>query len=288
MPISNFEPAITPKSLGRNPSWWFVFRRYRLLVHNEEEQAFVPRINDPNELNIKPLRTQYLGSLSGIDCISAEAGDEVNPPDGWSFQGLRQLFGVLPDDFFSIASTAVQIVDWDRNHQFCGRCGAINHDKQDERAKECPQCGLVQYPRISPAVIVLIERGNQLLLARSKRHPSGLYSVLAGFVEPGETLEEAVVREIREEVSIEVNDLKYFGSQSWPFPNSLMIAFTCQYAGGKIVLDSNEMEDAGWYSIESMPRVPPKMSIARQLIDWFVAKNSQQGEIPLQDWKFDH
>lgn len=285
----NFVPAIRSISSNRNPSRWFVFRKYRLLVHRENDHALalIPLIVDPSEIGIIPLRTQYIGMLDGVDCYSAEVEDEINIPEGWSFQGLRQLFGYLPDDIFSIASTAVQIVDWDRNHQFCGRCGTRTHNKENERAKECPQCGLIHYPRISPAVIVLIERENRLLLARSKRHPTGMYSVLAGFVEPGETLEEAVVREIREEVGIEIKDIKYFGSQSWPFPNSLMIAFTCQYAAGAIILDQEEMADAGWYTVDSLPLIPPKISIARQLIDWFVARHSDQQVSNLRDWTFD-
>ncbi len=140
-----------------------------------------------------------------------------------------------------------------------------------ERAKRCPKCGLVNYPRLSPAVIVLISRGDELLLARAHRFPTGMYSILAGFVEPGESLEETVVREVREEVGIEVKDIRYFGSQPWPFPNSLMIGFTATYAGGDIVLEPEELVDAAWFNKHNLPQIPPKISIARKLIDWFVS-----------------
>ena len=269
-----FELAVAPPEEGEESGWWFLFCRSRLLVNLKDKSAQVPLLKHPGELGLVPLRTQYLGRLNGQHCYSAEIDEALDVPSEWAFRGLRSLFGFLPDEIYSIAGAAVQIVDWDRNHQFCGRCGTQTFSRTNERAKECPNCGLISYPRISPAIIVLVQRGERLLLARSLRHPSNMYSVLAGFVEPGETLEEAVVREIREEVGLEIINLRYFGSQPWPYPNSLMIAFTCEYASGEIVLAADEMADAGWYHIDQMPRIPPSISIARQLIDWFVAKQS--------------
>lgn len=269
-----FELAVKPPTESKKPAWWFIFRSYRLLVHLNDGSAEIPQLNHPKELGLVPLRTQYLGRLNGQNCFSAELDESVESPGDWSFRGLRHLYGLLPEDLFTIAGAAIQIVDWDRNHQFCGRCGFKTYSKDEERAKECPNCGLISYPRIAPAIIVLVQRDDQLLLARSWRHPKDLYSVLAGFVEPGETLEDAVVREIREEVGLEIKNLNYFGSQPWPFPNSLMIAFTCEYAGGEIVIAPDEMADAGWYGIDNLPRIPPRISIARQLIDWFVANNT--------------
>ena len=141
-----------------------------------------------------------------------------------------------------------------------------------------PAVRSLQFPRLSPAVIVLVQRGNQLLMARSRHFAPGVYSVLAGFVEPGETLEEAVEREVFEETGIRVKDIRYFGSQPWPFPHSLMIGFTARYAGGEIKINDEEIEDAGWYTADRLPGQPGKISIARQLIEWFVAK---QGLPPL-------
>jgi len=142
-----------------------------------------------------------------------------------------------------------------------------------ERAKRCPKCGLLHFPRLAPAIIVLVERGDKLLMARSRHFASGMYSVLAGFVEPGESLEEAVIREVKEEVGISIKDIQYFGSQSWPFPHSLMIGFTATYEGGEISMDDTEIEDAGWFSIDKLPPLPGKISIARKLIDWFITKH---------------
>lgn len=236
----------------------------------------MPRLQEVRDWDLPVIRRQYLGTLDGQQCFSVELAEEVEPPEGWSFEGLRRLYGLLPEEKFRLAGAAVQIVDWDRTNQFCGRCGSQTENKEKERAKVCPECGLTTYPRISPAIIVLVQRGTEILLARSWRHPPDLYSVLAGFVEPGESLEQAVVREVREEVGVEIADIRYFGSQPWPFPNSLMIAFTCHYKSGEIILEEEEMLEAGWYSIDNLPRVPPKMSVARQLIDWFVEQQTIQ------------
>jgi len=128
----------------------------------------------------------------------------------------------------------------------------------------------MNFPRISPAIIVAVLKGKEILLARAHRFPPRLYSVIAGFVEPGETLEECVRREVKEEVGIEVENICYFGSQSWPFPNSLMVAFTADYANGKITIDETETIDAGWFTAHNLPPIPDKVSISRRLIDWFV------------------
>ena len=259
------------------PAWWFAFRKRRLLVVKNGDQVALPKMKDISSLGLEEIRRQYLGELDGQACISVELDESSDAPDGYELMPLRSVYQRIPEELFWIAGRAVQIVDWDRTRQYCGRCGAHTNDKLRERAKECPQCGLVSYPRIAPAIIVLIEKDGKLLLARAHRHPPGFYSVLAGFVEPGETLEEAVAREISEEVGIEVRDITYFGSQPWPYPNSLMVAFTCKYHSGEIVLEEEELEDAGWYSPDNLPPVPPRISIARQLIEWFRTKESISG-----------
>jgi NAD+ diphosphatase len=152
---------------------------------------------------------------------------------------------------------------------------AAAEDATGERAKRCPACNLHAWPRVSPAVIARVTRGNEILLARGRRFPDPIYSVLAGFVDPGESLEEAVVREIREEVGVEVTDLCYFGSQPWPFPHSLMVGFTARWAGGEIRIDEEELVDAAWFDVDALPPVPPRLSIARRLIDDFVASPSR-------------
>jgi NAD+ diphosphatase len=188
------------------------------------------------------------------------------------FEGLRRLLPRVDADFFALASRAFQVKEWDRCHQFCGVCGAPTVRRAGERARECPACHTLAYPRLSPVVMILIRRGGELLLARSPRFPPGMYSALAGFVEPGETLEECAAREVREEVGVEIANLRYFASQSWPFPHSLMMAFTADHAGGEIRLADPEIEDAGWYSPERLPLLPHALSIARRLIDSALAQ----------------
>ena len=185
---------------------------------------------------------------------------------------VRALFGALDDAVFALAGRALQVMDWDRSHQFCGRCGTPTAVKSGERARECPSCGQVHYPRIAPAVMALVQRRGELLLARSPHFMPGMYSALAGFVEPGESLEQCLVREVKEEVGIEVENLRYFSSQPWPFPHSLMIAFNCDWAAGEIAPDPGEIEAAGWFSLENLPGLPNKISIARRLIDATIAK----------------
>src|SRR5208282_5829751 len=156
------------------------------------------------------LRQQYLGMLRGFPCHGVEVGDKTPAPRGMAFEGLRLLYGLLEEDSFKVALTAMHLVEWDRTSRFCGRCGARTEPRREERAKECVGCGALIFPRISPAVIVLIERGDQVLLAKAARFPEAIYSVLAGFVEPGESLEETVSREIEEETGILVEDVRYF------------------------------------------------------------------------------
>ncbi len=258
---------------GRSePAWWFIFQESKLLIYQSPESVTLPFLIDLNKLGLIMIRQNYLGQLDHRLCYAAEVAEGTIPPAGMAFEGLRQVYGRLDEDLFWVAARAVQIIDWDRTHQFCGRCGIPLRTKTGERAKECPQCGLLHFPRLAPAIIVLVERGSQLLLARSRHFMPGMYSVLAGFVEPGESLEEAVVREVKEEVGIAIKNIKYFGSQPWPFPHSLMIGFTATYASGEISLDDKEIEDAGWFTSDNLPRIPGKISIARKLIDGFLAK----------------
>lgn len=260
-----------PPKKQSQPAWWFAFIGNKLLIHQEHSAATIPCLIDISELGLTPVRKQYLGTLAGTDCYCVELGSDNVPPNGMSFQVLRKLYDCLEEDFFSLAGRAFQIMEWDRTHQYCGHCGTQTVQVLGKRAKECPKCGLVTYPRLSPAVIVLVERGAEILLARAHHFPDNLYSILAGFVEPGESLEEAVRREIYEEVSIKVKDIKYFGSQPWPYPNSLMLGFTATYASGEIQIEQNELADAAWFTKNNIPLIPPKLSIARSLIDWFLA-----------------
>jgi NAD+ diphosphatase len=252
---------------------WFAFREEGLLV-NEKEPARVPRAASlEEEFGLSPTFWHDVGSLDGQRCRAAGLEPDAEPPGGMVFRDLRGLWGIVGERFFLVAGRAKQIVEWDRTHRFCGRDGTGTLEGPTELSRECPRCGMLFYPRLSPAVIVLIKRGDEVLLARSPGFPPGMYSVLAGFVEPGESIEEAIGREVREEVGIEVENLTYFGSQPWPFPNSLMIGFTADYAGGELCADPAEIEDASWYPADELPPLPPKVSIARAMIEEFVARH---------------
>ncbi|MDT8284326.1 MAG: NAD(+) diphosphatase, partial [Thermovirgaceae bacterium] len=193
------------------------------------------------------------------------------PPEGMEFVSLRDIWGILGERAFFEAGRAFQLMEWSRKNKFCGQCGALMRESDSETARECPECKMTSYPPVSPAVIVAVRKGASLLLARSPGFPKGRYSVLAGFVEPGETLEETIEREIMEEVSVRVKNIKYFGSQPWPFPHSLMIGFTAEWASGEIRIDGVEIEDAGWYEPGSFPEMPPGISISRRLIENFLS-----------------
>lgn len=277
-PVYQFVSRISPPDTGTERAYWFIFQQDRLLVRAVDEgRVAVLSAADLASLGLTPGRPQYLGYLQNgteppIHCYAADC--EAAPSAELTAEGLRQIYGRLDDPLFGVAGRAVQIVDWERNHQFCGRCGAPTEAVPGERAKKCPACGLSSYPRLSPATITAVTRqteaGKRILLARNHRFPPGRYSVLAGFVEPGESLEECVEREIWEEVGIRVQNVRYFGSQPWPFPNSLMIGFTAEYAGGEFHLEEAEIDDAQWFAADALPQLPPPMSIARRLIDAFV------------------
>lgn len=257
---------------------WFVFRSGELLVFEEEDRARVPATDEWRGLGLAPTagETHEIGSLEGVSVFAAALEPEVEPPPGMAFHGLRKLWARLPENVWTLAGRAVQIVEWDRNHRFCGRCGSPTERRSAELSRTCTVCGLQHFPRIAPAVIVRVERrverGDEILLARSPHFAPGVYSTLAGFVEPGESLEDTILREIEEEVGVRVTNLRYFGSQPWPFPHSLMIGFVADYESGEITPQEGEIEDARWFTVDDLPGLPSQFSIARSLIDEWIRK----------------
>lgn len=279
---------MAPPAGERKPAYWFIFEGDKLLVFSNDKTTEVPLAANLSHLGITPVRQHYLGyledeQLEQIDCYGAEIALDTPLPDGMMADGLRQLYPRIGDLLFSLAGRAIQVVTWDRTHQFCGQCGGPMESLAHERAKSCPACGLICYPRLSPAIIIAVVRhtdqGNRLLLAHNRRFPPGRYSVIAGYVEPGETLEECAQREVCEEVGIRIKNIRYFGSQPWPFPNSLMIGFTAEYDGGEFILEEEEIAEAGWFAADSLPGLPPKMSIARAMIDWFAASSPNANSV---------
>ncbi|MFA4859841.1 NAD(+) diphosphatase [Methanoregula sp.] len=250
-----------------------------LLILVLEKDVFAQKGNRPT-LFIKNARRMpvpaqeylhYLGHYGSLPCYACEIMEKTQIPGGFTRSGVRELADIIPDEELAIAGLAVQIIDYDRTTRFCGRCGTKTKPVRTERAKVCPACHQITYPRLSPAIIVLVRKDNTILLARGKHAPPGRYSLVAGFVEPGETIEHAVHREVREETGISITNARYVASEPWPFPNSLMFGFIADYAGGSIMPDGNEIESAEWFDRNHLPEFPLKLSITRRLIDHWLS-----------------
>jgi NAD+ diphosphatase len=264
-----FIPAAPYSPSNGQPGYWFAFSASSLLVKVADATFSVPFLNNLDDLHLLPVRTQYLGTFEGIPCHSAELPPNTAAPEGLSFTDLRPFYFGIEEDIFLLAGRALQIMSWDQTHQYCGRCGHLTETLQGEMAKTCPVCKFMSYPRISPAVIVAVLKDNKILLTKYAAFRGNMRTIIAGFLEPGETLEECVRREVLEEVGITVQNIKYFGNQPWPFPNSLMIGFTAEWESGEIKVDGKEIAEGDWYSADSTPDIPPRMSISREIIDWF-------------------
>lgn len=270
----NYEPAVTAPDKDYKCGYWFVFCSNKVLIVNNESETKIPQYNELSELSQVLTSPLYLGKFYGLPAYCIGLDDSTQAPSGMSFVDLRSTFGVLDEASFLLASKAVQVVAWEQTHRFCGKCGSLTQDLSDERAKVCPKCGFISYPRICPAVITAVFKENKILLAHARSFKGDIHSLIAGFVEAGETLEEAVEREIMEEIGIKVKNIKYWGSQPWPYPNSLMLGFTAEYEGGEINVDGVEISHAHWYDVENLPELPPKVSIARKIIDWYTMEHS--------------
>ena len=256
-----FEPAIVPPRAPTALAWTLAFVDGQLLLPPGEPPSLTPL--PLATLRPRALAAHFLGRLDGIDCWALSVAEA---PDGWRAVGLRKAMLGLPEPLMGLASRAAQVLEWDRAHRWCGACGTPTELRTDERGRKCPACGRVAYPRLSPAMMVLVWRGRELLLARAPHFAPGMFSALAGFVEPGESLEECVHREVAEEVGVRLRALRYYGSQSWPFPHSLMVAFSAEWTGGEIVRQEDEIEAAGWFSLDALPPIPPRFSISGHLI----------------------
>ena len=224
-------------------------------------------------------------------CLPLVSGSNYNvafvadPVEAYPWSNVRQLVGLVSEEAFRPLSEAVQLEHWYRDHQYCGRCGSPTELSQNrseavsckpaliaDRSRVCCLCGFAVYPRISPCVIGLVSRGRDFLLARGVRHPEGLFSTLAGFIEPGESAEQAFAREVKEEVGLSVKNIRYIESQAWPFPSQLMLGFEAQYESGEICLQADEILEARWFNERSLPMIPPENTISGRLIRRFLAK----------------
>jgi NAD+ diphosphatase len=219
----------------------------------------------------------YLGDVMGVPIYACEVDPDVDNPPGHEFETLWTFLGQVDEATFYLIGRAKQIVEWHRDHQYCGQCGQATTASENDRARVCQECNQTFYPRLSPSIIALVTKGDEILLAKNARARGNFYSTLAGFVEPGESIEEAVHREVYEEVGIHIKNLQYYGSQSWPFPNSLMLGFHAEYESGELELQEDEILDAQWFHHQNLPNRPAMFSISGWLIDDYIKRlNSQR------------
>lgn len=253
---------------------WFVVHPKGLVARRDGEALVLPSDNEIAEWQLRPEDAHSLGEDSLAIPITGRIAEPFKP------FALRELAAFLDRSLFGLAGRALHTADWMTTSRFCGRCGTATKRHEVERSMVCPSCDLHIYPRISPAIITLVRKGEQALLASNAKFPGVFYSTLAGFADIGESLEETLAREVTEETGIKVKNIRYFGSQPWPFPNSLMIAFTAEWESGEISIDPKEISDAQWFSATALPVIPPPLSIARALIDAWIAEVTQPPASP--------
>lgn len=269
-----FLRAYPPAPPAPGPALWLPFQNDALLLHSQGES--VTLLHGATDAPPLPMIGEplYLGTLDGLPCLACETNAGRLPP-GLTALGLRALFGLLPDAQSAPAGYAAQMLHWRRTSLFCPVCGHATEAGGDGWARRCPQCGYTRYPSVSPAVLALVSDGDRLLLVH-KPGWGAMHSIIAGFVEPGESLEGCVRREVEEEAGIVVTDITYHGSQPWPFPHQLMVGFTARYVGGELKIDDAELDGAAWFTRDALPDLPSPISLSRQLIDAWIARASGQ------------
>ncbi len=261
----SFQRAYPPARPRPGVALWFLYRGEKMLVQVQETGY---KLISGVEADFAPLKLDsplYLGTLNDLPCMAGEVEPEHPLPADWRELDLRRLFGSLDEPAYLVAGYAAQLLRWQRVNRYCAVCGQPVGELSVEWAHRCSHCGHVVYPPVTPAVLVLVHKGTEVLLAH-KPGWGARYSIIAGFVEPGETLEDCVRREVAEEVGIEISDVTYAGSQPWPFPHQLMVGFTASYAGGEVQPDQKEIDKAGWFRFDQLPELPPQLSLSRQLI----------------------
>jgi NAD+ diphosphatase len=275
--IISFVKSARAPEIKSDRAYYFIFSNNDILVAPDAkdslDQVSIPCVPEKTITSIGLEGVRFFGRYNDTDCYCARIEPE-NLSGNYRLINLRTLYGKVDADFWRISGYARQIHDWNLNFRFCGRCGKKTRVQPAEHARVCRDCGLTSYPRISPAIITAVVKEDRILLARGVNFPNKkMFSVLAGFVSPGETLEECVRREIYEESSIKIKNIQYFKSQSWPFPDSLMIGFTADYESGSLLIDESEILEAGWFTKDNLPLTPGKYSLAGELIDWFVTRH---------------
>jgi len=250
---------------------FLVVKGEELLIDNVSQNLALIDDDQYKWSEMKVKTEHFIGYLDNNSLYALELEDESSLIAETSLKPFRTLLGIIPDIYFGICSRSIQLVEWNKKSKFCGVCGSETSLHSIEKAMLCKNCDNLIYPRISPCIIVLVTNKEKLLLAHNKSFPGKMYSTLAGFIEVGETVEEAINREILEEVNIKVKNCRYYGSQSWPFPSQLMLGFHAEYVEGELKPDGNEIDKADWFHYKSLPEVPPgRISISGRLIESYV------------------
>ena len=249
-----------------------------LLIKDDDGDITPVSADDWRWCGLEAISEHCLGVVNQVPIYAVEVADDVDEPEGFGFESLWWFLSKVDSDLFYLLGRAKQIIDWQRTHRFCGQCGGETRLSEGDRSYRCDTCRQFFYPRLSPSIIVCVNKGTDILLAKNVNARGNFYSTLAGFVEPGESIETTVHREVYEEVGIRVKNLRYFSSQSWPFPNSLMLGFHAEYESGEIRIQEEELADAQWFPFDQLPNPPAMISISGWLINDFVQRASR-GEV---------
>lgn len=273
-----FELSHKPKQPDSDNINIVVLSKFNLLYEEKYNKVLFAKKELPLDYETLKEKFIYLGQLNGTDVYAIELSSFSKKETDYIH--ARNLLDKIDPNLHSVVFRSLQLSNWDRTSQHCGCCGNKTNLSEKEFVKTCSKCNNLMFPQYSPAVIVRVTRGNEILLGRSYNFEKGMYSTLAGFVESGELCQDAVRREIKEEVGINIKNIKYHSDQPWPFPNSLMIAFTAEYESGELNTDKNELEDAQWFRFDNLPSLPIKSSISYQLIDEFVQSKKHDQQQP--------
>jgi NAD+ diphosphatase len=277
MPLTNFTRTYPRGESLPAAGLWFAVNQHGVIVIKREKDVQMPNGEWPFAALNPPGNVLKIGEAGGLPCLACSVPDDVALPEGYRAFSLRDLYGHIDESYYAIAGYATQMLHWQRSSNYCANCGAPLEPIAGEWGKKCPRCGFTAYPPVNPCTITLVHDGDRILMT----HKNGWgprYGLVAGFVEPGETLEENVVREIEEETGVSVSDIQYWRSQPWPFPHQIMCGFYAKYASGEIKIDESELDDVQWFTATDLragkPTIPPPLSIARQLIDNWLAQFS--------------
>lgn len=268
-----FVRTVGLETSGNATDRWCLFVNDRVIVVHRDGEVTLPDTNTVTSAGLHPAVALAIGNVGPVAYLTGTLAS-VDHHLPFETLDLRRAYGLLSEQEYGIIGYASQIAYWDRTTRFCPACGATTERVINEWSKQCPTCSLRQYPRISPAIIVLVYRLGQVLLTRQPSWPPNRYSLIAGFVEAGESLEACLRREVAEEVGVRVDELRYLGSQPWPFPHQLMIGYVARYADGDLVIQADELDHAAWFDLDALPDLPPPMSIARRILDWHLGSQA--------------